>query len=140
MTTAASVHAATQTNDRREHPRYDIQVPAMIRMKDGRCYEGRTNSISNSGAFFQFSGGTNAAKESHCILTLMLEDEPNPQELKIKCVLKSSQQDGAGLEFKTIATEDYIKFVLLLSKNYPQPEQLRTELQNNPGMQLLGEA
>ncbi|MGD8569079.1 MAG: PilZ domain-containing protein [Gammaproteobacteria bacterium] len=139
MTAPTSVDTTTHTGDRREHTRFDIQLPAMIRMKDGRCYQGKTNNISNSGAFFHFSGDTDASKESHCILTLLLADEPTPEELKIKCVLKTSQHHGAGLEFKTIATEDYIKFVLLLSKNYPQPEQLLTELQNNPGMQLLGE-
>ena len=141
MTAANAVPAnTTMINERREQPRFDIEIPASIRLKDGLRYDGKTSNISNGGAFFKFSDSSQLTKETHCILTLFLEGKTISEELKIKCVFKPSRKDGAGLEFKTITTNDYINFVFLLTKSHPKSEELFTVLKDNPGMQLVGEA
>ena len=137
-------HANTaMINEQREYPRYDIQVPAKLRLKNGLQYEGKTNNISNSGAFFEFNASAHPkaklTKDAHCILTLFVEGKSSSEELKIKCVFKPSRKGGASLEFKTITTDDYINFIFLLGRNYPKPEELFAELKDNPGVHLLSD-
>lgn len=134
-----AAHQPDLISERRAFPRHNIQIPASIRLKDGRRIAGCTRDISSSGALFEFQDANPGEQETYGILTLFLDDKSSTEELKIKCIFKPAREKGAGLEFKTIATDDYIKFIFLLAKNYPDPEQLLTELKDNPGVQLLGE-
>lgn len=126
-------------NEQRKFSRYDIQIPASLRLKDGIQYLGKTNNISNNGAFIEYSGATNITKETHGILTLFVDGEIYSEEIKIKCILKPARKEGIGLEFKAMSSNDFINFIFLLSNNTPDPDQYFTELKNNPGVHVVDE-
>jgi hypothetical protein len=126
-------------NEQRKFPRFDIQVPASIRLKEGIHYQGKTSNISNNGAFIQYSGITNITEETLCILTLYAEGETHTEEIKIKCVFKPRRQGGVGLEFKTMSADDFINFIYLLSSKLPDSDKYFAELKNNPGVKLVDE-
>lgn len=126
-------------NEQRKYPRYDIQLPASIRLKDGVRYEGKTGNISSNGALFNFGNTSDIDPDAHCILTLYNEKPNYSEEIKIKCLFKPHTDGGVGLEFQTMSTHDFINFVFLLSSKTPDPERIFEELKNNPGIQLLDE-
>ena len=134
-----SVTNAVLINEQRKFPRYDIQVPASIRIKDGIYYQGKTNNISNNGCFFEYGSIANIKNETFCILTLYIEGKTCSDEIKIKCVFKPDRKNGVGLEFKAMSANDFIDFVFLLSRNTPDPDGYFTELKNNPGVKLVDE-
>ena len=130
---------AVLVNEQRQYPRFDIQIPASIRLKDGIHYQGNTNNISNNGAFVEHSGITDIKSETHCILTLFVEGNTYSEEIKIKCIIKPAREGGIGLEFKTMSANDFVNFIDLLSSSTPDPEKYFTELKNNPGVDLVDE-
>lgn len=134
-----SMNNAVLINEQRKHPRYHIQMPASIRLKDGIHYLGKTSNISNNGAFVEYNGSINVAEETHGILTLFVEGEVYSEEIKIKCVLKPARKDGIGLEFKSMSANDFINFIFLLSSKTPNPDKYFAELKNNPGVKLVAE-
>ena len=134
-----SVTNAVLVNEQRKFPRYNIQIPASIRLKDGVHYLGKTKNISNNGAFVEYSGTTNITKETHCILTLFIEGKTYAEEIKIKCVFKPSRENGVGLEFKTMSAKDFVNFIFLLSSKTPDADSYLAELKSNPGVELLDE-
>jgi hypothetical protein len=134
-----SVTNAVFVNEQRQFPRFNIQIPASVRLKDGIHYQGNTNNISNNGAFIEYSGLIDATKETHCILTLFVEGKTHSEEIKIKCIVKPSRKGGIGLEFKTMSTNDFINFVDLLSSKIPDAEKYFTEQKNNFGVDLVDE-
>ena len=130
---------AVLVNEQRQFPRFNIQIPASVRLKDGIHYQGNTNNISNNGAFVEYSGITDITNETHCILTLFVEGKTYSEEIKIKCVLKPARKEGIGLEFKAMSSNDFINFIFLLSNNTPDPDRYFTELKNNPGVHVVDE-
>ena len=130
---------AVLVNEQRQYPRFNIQIPASVRLKDGIHYQGNTNNISNNGAFVEYSGPTDIASETHCILTLFVEGKTFSEEIKIKCIIKPSRKGGLGLEFKTMSVNDFVNFIDLLSSNTPDPDKYYTEVKNNPGVDLVDE-
>lgn len=134
----AAINAAL-INEQRKYPRYNIQLPATIRMKDGIRYEGKTGNISSNGALFEYGENAQIEQDAHCILTIYNEKADFPEEIKIKCVFKLHKEGGVGLQFKTMSTHDFINFVFLLSSKSPDPKKTLKELKDNPGIQLLHE-
>lgn len=124
-------------NEQRKYSRYNIRIPASLRLKDGFYYLGKTSNISNNGAFIEYSGTTNITNETHGILTLYVEGENYSEEIKIKCILKPARQNGIGMEFKAMSANDFINFISLLSNNTPDPDKYFTELKSNPGVQVV---
>jgi hypothetical protein len=135
----ATITTTAFVNEQRKFPRYNIQIPASIRLKDGVQYQGKTNNISNNGAFMEYCGATNITKETHCVLTLFVEGKIRSEEIKIKCVLKPDRKGGIGLEFKTMSADDFINFISLLSSKTSDRDKYFTELKNNPGVDLVDE-
>ena len=134
-----SVTNAALINEQRKFPRFNIQIPASIRLKDGIHYQGNTNNISNNGAFIEYGDIANITKDTHCILTLFVEGKTYSEEIKIKCIFKPGRKGGIGLEFKTMSTNDFINFIYLLSSKTSDPDRYFTELKNNPGVNLVDE-
>ena len=134
-----SVTPAVFVNEQRNFPRYNIRIPASIRLKNGVHYKGNTDNISNNGAFVEYSGNTDITKETHGILTLFVEEKTRSEEIKIKCIIKPSRKGGIGVEFKTMSTNDFINFIDLLSSKTPDADEYYTELNNNPGVELIDE-
>jgi hypothetical protein len=134
-----TVTNAVFINEQRKFPRYNIELPASIRLKDGVHYLGKTNNISNNGAFLEYSGPSSITNESTGILTLFVEGKVYAEEIKIKCILKPAREGGIGLEFKAMSANDFINFIFLLSSNTPDPQGYFTELKNNPGVTLVPE-
>lgn len=134
-----SVTNAVLVNEQRKFPRFNIQIPASIRLKDGVHYQGNTNNISNNGAFIEYSDITNITKDTHCILTLFVEGKTYSEEIKIKCIFKPARQGGIGLEFKTMSANDFASFIDLLSSKTPDPDKYFTALKNSPGVDLVDE-
>jgi len=136
MTTVSSKALITE---QRKFPRYNIKLPASIRLKDGIQYQGKTNNISNNGAFFEFGDINQVTKDTPCILTLFIEGNIYPEELKIKCVVKPGRSGGVGLEFKSMSATSFVSFIFLLSSKAPNPDEYFKELKNNPGVKLVDE-
>jgi len=132
-----SVKHTVLINEQRQYPRYQVQIPASIRLKNGIHYLGTTNNISNNGAFVEYNGGVEIGEETHAILTLYVEGEVYSEEIKIKCMLKPARNNGIGLEFKSMSPNDFINFIYLLSSKAPNPEKYFTELKSNPGVKLV---
>ena len=130
---------AVLVNEQRQFPRFNIQIPASVRLKDGIHYQGNTNNISNNGAFVEYSGITDITNETHCILTLFVEGKTYSEEIKIKCIIKPARKGGIGLEFKTMSSNDFASFIDLLSSKLSDPEKYFTELKSNPGVELVDE-
>ena len=130
---------AVLVNEQRKYPRFNIQIPASVRLKDRIHYQGNTNNVSNNGAFVEYSGITDITSETHCILTLFVEGKTYSEEIKIKCIIKPARKGGIGLEFKTMSMSDFVNFIDLLSSNTPDPQKYFTELKNNPGVDLVDE-
>lgn len=122
--------------DQRRHPRYDVQIPASIRLKDGKNYNGITNNISSNGAFFAYDNFGRIKKETHCTLTLFIEGKLYSEEITIDCVFKPHHKGGVGLEFKTMTTNDFINFIFMLSKKLPDPNKFISEISTDPGIEL----
>ena len=134
----ATINAAL-INEQRKYPRYNIEIPATIRLKDGLRLDGKTGNISSNGALFEYENVSQIEPDTHCILTLYNEKSVYPEEIKIKCVFKPHKEGGVGLQFITMSTHDFINFVFLLSNSSPDPEKTLNELKDNPGIELLDE-
>ncbi|MGD8571977.1 MAG: PilZ domain-containing protein [Gammaproteobacteria bacterium] len=134
-----SVHHAAIINEQRKFPRFDIEIPASIRLKDRVYYQGKTNNISSNGAFIKYSADTKITGDTHCILTLYVEGKAWIDEIKIKCVSKPARDGGIGLEFKTMSADDFVNFVFLLTSEAPDADDLFAELRDNPGVELVNE-
>ena len=130
---------AVLINEQRQYPRFNIQIPASVRLKDGIHFQGNTNNISNNGAFVTYSGIADITDETHCILTLFVERKTYSEEIKIKCLIKPAREGGIGLEFKTMSANDFVNFIDLLSSKVPDPEKYYAELQSKPGVELIDE-
>lgn len=130
---------ALRGKEHRKFPRYDIQVPASLRLDDGKTYNGITGNISSSGAFFAYDDLANIAKETPCTLTLFVEGTLHSDEIAINCVFKPHRDGGVGLQFKTMSTNDFINFIFMLSKESPDPDTFISEISVNPSVSLLEE-
>ena len=128
---------AVITNEKRKFARYETQFPASIRLKDGMRYNGTMENISSNGAYFGYKDIAQFRNETSCILSIFIEGKYYSEEIEIDCTLKPRASGGAGLEFKTMSTRDYINFVFLLSKAIPEQDKLLADLKNNPGIELL---
>lgn len=131
--------SSLRVREHRKYPRFDVQIPASIRLHDGKYYNGKTNNLSGNGAFFEYSGLGEIKKETQCTLTLFVEGKLYSEEITINCAFRPHGNDGVGLEFKTMSTNDFINFIFLLSKNHPNPDEFISEISVNPGVKLLEE-
>jgi len=134
-----STNRAILINEQRKYPRYPIQIPASIRLRNGIHYLGKTNNISNNGAFVEYNGGVDIGEETKAILTLFVDGKAYSEEIKIKCTLKPTRDNGIGVEFKSMSANDFINFIYLLSSQTPNPDKYFAELKNNPGFKLVEE-
>lgn len=127
---------AVLRNEQRSFTRYDIKLPATLRLRNGVRLNGTMGNISSSGAWFENRDREPAEENTLCLLTIHLQKQNYREEIDIECVLKRNSTDGVGLKFKTMSTRDYINFVFLLTTETPHQQQLLTELKTNPGMEL----
>ena len=132
-------NSSIRVREHRKHPRFDVQIPASIKLDDGKYYNGKTSNLSGNGAFFEYSGLDKIKKETPCTLTLFVEGKLYSEEITIHCTFKPHSNDGVGLEFKTMSTNDFINFIFLLSKKHPNPDDFISNISINPGVELLEE-
>ena len=140
MTTAyAGTIPPLRGKEQRKYPRYDIQILADLRLNNGNRYNGSTHNISSNGAFFAYDNLESIKKETPCTLTLYVEGNLHSDEITINCVFKPHKSGGAGLQFKTMSTNDFINFIFMLSKEFPDPDKFISEISTNPSVGLLEE-
>lgn len=123
----------------RRYPRFDIQLPADIQLPDGKRYNGRTINISGNGLFFEHYNVSDITDNTQCTLTLYVGGNLYSEEIKFNGVLKTNRKNGVGIEFRTMSTNDFINFIFLLKREYPDPEYMISQFSANPGVQLLEE-
>jgi len=103
-------------SERRQYLRYDVVVPAHIRLRNGYCYEGKTLNIGNGGALLQLADAFAGIDGAPCILTLLPDVDSSDREVKIKCVFKTRQHGSAGLEFRNLLSDEEIQSLIQLSE------------------------
>ena len=127
------------SKEQRKYPRFDIQLAADIQLPDGKRYNGRTINISGNGVFFEHHSISDIAHETQCTLTLFVDGNLYSEEIRFNGVLKTHRKNGVGIEFKTMSTNDFINFIFLLKKEYPDPEHMISQFSATPGVQLIEE-
>ena len=127
---------AAKNVEHRKHQRLPIAISASIAIDDSVKYKGTTKNISFNGAYVHCDQATMPDLGTNCIITLTLQDGPEPVTIKFKARVKHFKDTNIGLEFQAIFAEDYNDFVYLMVNNSPDPDALLEEISRNPGIKI----
>ena len=127
---------ATDFVDKRKHQRLPVAVPASIKVGETETYSGTTRNISFSGAYINCAEDKVPETGTSCVVTLTLQEGPEPVTISIKARVKRFKDANVGLEFQAIFAEDYNDFVYLMMNNSPDPDALLEEISRNPGIKI----
>jgi len=120
----------------RKHTRLVIELPVKLSRENRGSVDGMTRNISFGGVYVVLGERVDTCSGDACQLRLVLQGEPEPIEIQLKCKVVHASGTGLGLKFLGIDASDYQDFQFLMINNSDDPEKLLEELSHNPGLEV----
>jgi hypothetical protein len=124
--------------EKRKHTRIPIHFTAALVFSDDDRHQGSTENMSFGGAYIKCKPLANTPRRDRCLFELILSSPPAELKIPIKCRLIRADDHGVGVQFLSIDIRDYEEFKKLMVFNSPSPEKLLAELEQEPGLAVVG--
>ncbi|MBU0729509.1 MAG: PilZ domain-containing protein [Proteobacteria bacterium] len=123
--------------EKRKHSRLNIEIQAKLIFPDGQHFTGSTEDISFGGVFFTCPELAETTYRKNCLLQLILASGSDSDLiLDIESKIVRATESGVGILFQSIEYTDYRHFEKIMVFNSPDPERLKEELEENPGLMV----
>lgn len=122
--------------DRRKHTRITLELDAELHLDNGRVIKGKVKNISFSGVFMHHINSANISVGSTGMLKIILQADPHPNIINIRCEVVRTDESGAGIKFVNIDIRGYQQFKNLMIYNSTDPDTLLAELEKHPGLDI----
>jgi len=122
--------------DRRKHTRISLELDTELQLDNDSIFKGKIKNISFSGVFMYCINSANMSVGSTGLLRIILQADPHPNTINIRCEVVRTGESGAGIRFINIDIRGYQQFKNLMIYNSTDPDMLLAELEKHPGLDI----
>lgn len=124
------------TKDLRKHTRIPLELDAELRLDDSGTVNGKIKNMSFSGVYMRCINPEGIPVGRNGLLKIILQAEPHPHIINIRCRIIRTDESGAGIRFINIDIRGYQLFKNLMIYNSADPDKLLAELDKHPGLDI----